>query len=144
MKHFPEGIQFCYPWRTYQQRILNELDYHLQNRHLHLEAPPGSGKTVLGLEVMLRLNQPTIILAPTLTIKNQWESRFTELFLQVNEKPSWISMNIKEPAFVTVTTYQALHSLYSAQKNDNEIDDTVEKEEASSEIIHNKEEADSV
>lgn len=112
MKHFPEGIQFCYPWRTYQQRILNELDYHLRNGHLHLEAPPGSGKTVLGLEVMLRLNQPTIILAPTLTIKNQWESRFTELFLQQEVKPEWISMNIKSPAFVTVTTYQALFSLY--------------------------------
>lgn len=113
-KQFPNDITFCYPWRSYQERILHELDEHLANNHLHLVAPPGSGKTVLGLEVMLRLNKPTIILAPTLTIKNQWEQRFTELFLQQPNTPEWISMHIKEPAFVTITTYQALYSLYSA------------------------------
>lgn len=47
IKHFPEDIEFCYPWRTYQQRILDELDDHLRNKHLHLEAPPGSGKRSL-------------------------------------------------------------------------------------------------
>ena len=138
MKHFPEGIQFCYPWRTYQQRILNELDYHLQNRHLHLEAPPGSGKTVLGLEVMLRLNEPTIILAPTLTIKNQWENRFTELFLQQEVKPEWISMNIKAPAFVTVTTYQALFSLYRTYEGETK-EAVVEEEMGNKEKIEQSE-----
>lgn len=127
MRQFPEGIQFCYEWRSYQQRILDELDYHLRNQHLHLVAPPGSGKTVVGLEVMLRLNQPTIILAPTLTIKNQWESRFTELFLQEKEKPDWISMNIKAPAFVTITTYQALFSLYKTYEG--EADEAIVEEE---------------
>lgn len=114
MKQFPSNISFCHSWRSYQKRILDELDHHLENRHLHLVAPPGSGKTVLGLEVMLRVNGPTFIVAPTLTIKNQWAERFRELFLQTSQLPEWVSTNLKKPAFVTITTYQALHSLYKA------------------------------
>lgn len=100
-----------YPWRSYQLDVLEHLDIHLKNNHLHLVAPPGSGKTVLGLEVMLRLNKPTLILSPTLAIRNQWVDRFTELFLQQSGKPDWISTDLKTPAFVTVTTYQGLHAL---------------------------------
>ena len=68
MKTFDKAIQFCYPWRSYQQRALDELHTHLHNDKLHLVAPPGSGKTVLGLEVMLQLNKATLIMAPTLAI----------------------------------------------------------------------------
>ena len=76
LKNFPKNIQFKYPWRSYQQRILDELEMHLEDEHLHVIAPPGSGKTVLGLEVMRRLNQATLILAPTVAIRNQWKNRF--------------------------------------------------------------------
>lgn len=109
MEHFPTGIQFKYAWRKYQKRILDELTEHLGDDHLHLVAPPGSGKTVLGLEVALRLNKPTLIIAPTLAIRNQWILRFCELFLLTREKPAWISRNIHRPKFLTVITYQALH-----------------------------------
>ena len=75
---FPENITFKYSWRKYQQRVLDDLQEHLQDGHLHIVAPPGSGKTVLGLEVALRLNKPTLILAPTLAIRNQWVQRFCD------------------------------------------------------------------
>jgi superfamily II DNA or RNA helicase len=78
--------------------------------HLHVIAPPGSGKTVLGLEVMLRLNSPSLILAPTIAVCNQWVERFCELFLQTDETPKWISRDIRHPAFLTISTYQGLHS----------------------------------
>ncbi|UQZ32580.1 restriction endonuclease subunit R [Paenibacillus sp. PK3_47] len=110
-KTFPGPIKFCYPWRSYQKRILDQLEEHLRNRHLHLVAPPGSGKTVLGLEIMLRINRPAIILAPTLTIKEQWANRFTELFLGKDERPDWLSTSIHHPAMITITTYQALHAV---------------------------------
>lgn len=125
MKTFPEGITFCYDWRSYQAKVLDNLDDHLENRHLHLVAPPGSGKTVLGLEVMIRLNGPTFILAPTLTIRNQWVERFVELFLQTEEQPDWISTDIRKPAFMTVTTYQGLHSIY--RRDDEQNDEDVEE-----------------
>ena len=36
-------------------------------------APPGSGKTVVGLEVVRRIGAPALVLAPTTTIAHQWE-----------------------------------------------------------------------
>lgn len=106
---FPENIKFKYSWRNYQQRVLEDLQEHLIDKHLHVVAPPGSGKTVLGLEVALRLNQPTLILAPTLAIRNQWVQRFCELFLQTESTPDWISRDVRNPKFLTVSTYQGLH-----------------------------------
>ncbi|MCP3739898.1 DEAD/DEAH box helicase family protein [Rossellomorea sp. BNER] len=134
MNTFPKDISFIYDWRTYQHRVLSSLEEHLQNRHLHLIAPPGSGKTVLGLEVMLRLNEPTLILAPTLAIKNQWLERFVDLFLNQNEAPDWVSMDLKNPKFLTITTYQSLHSVFSkdADKEEDIVDEMileVEKQE---------------
>ena len=110
LRGFPEGIQFKYAWRKYQKRVLDELKAHLADNHLHIIAPPGSGKTILGLEVALRLNKPTLIFAPTIAIRNQWVQRFRELFLQVDIDPDWISRDIKNPKFLTVSTYQGLHS----------------------------------
>lgn len=110
MNTFPPNITFKYSWRKYQQRVLDELQSRLDDKHLHIVAPPGSGKTVLGLEVALRLNKPTLILAPTIAIRNQWIQRFCELFLQTTQKPEWITTDICHPAFLTVSTYQGLHA----------------------------------
>ncbi len=119
MKNFPEGIRFKFEWRKYQQRVLDNLNLYLKDNHLHIIAPPGSGKTVLGLEAALRINKPTLILAPTVAIKNQWISRFCELFLQTKRRPEWISANIKNPAFLTIATYQALYAAIRGNLQEN-------------------------
>ncbi|HPX59311.1 MAG TPA: DEAD/DEAH box helicase family protein [Bacteroidales bacterium] len=131
MKEFPKDIKFKYDWRRYQKRVLSELEGHLDDNHLHIIAPPGSGKTVLGLEVAIRLNKPTLIFAPTVAIRNQWIQRFCELFLQTNERPDWISRDIRNPEFLTVVTYQALHaaSTNTMIDEDSEISDTEEESE---------------
>ena len=110
MSIFSSDIAFKYPWRNYQQRVLNDLVAHLNDDHLHIIAPPGSGKTVLGLEVMLRIGNGTLILAPTLAIRNQWIERFVELFVQTDQEPDWISRDIRNPKLLTVVTYQGLHA----------------------------------
>ncbi len=115
---FPKGTHFKFTWRTYQKRVLEELNEHLNDQHLHIIAPPGSGKTVLGLEVARRLNKPTLILTPTKVIRNQWIQRFCELFIQTSTIPSWISNSIKDPDFLTVSTYQGLHSALTLQEED--------------------------
>jgi len=131
LKEFPKDIKFKYDWRRYQKRVLSELEGHLDDNHLHIIAPPGSGKTVLGLEVAIRLNKPTLIFAPTVAIRNQWIQRFCELFLQTNERPDWISRDIRNPEFLTVVTYQALHaaSTNTMIDEDSEISDTEEESE---------------
>jgi len=110
MESFPPEMAFQLTWRTYQARVLKELETHLGDNHLHVVAAPGSGKTVLGLEVLRRLNRPTLILAPTLAIRNQWIDRLQTLFLPSGAPtPEWISRDVRNPAFLTVGTYQALH-----------------------------------
>jgi len=127
MTQFPKGITFKYPWRTYQKRVLNELEAHLDDNHLHIVAPPGSGKTILGLEVALRLNKPVLIFAPTISIRNQWVERFTDLFLQTENNIDWISYDLKNPKFFTVTTYQSLHSACTGVETEEKIDFEEEK-----------------
>lgn len=138
MKAFPKDIKFKYNWRKYQQRVLDELHEYLSDNHLHVVAPPGSGKTVLGLEVMLRLNRPTLILSPSITIRNQWIQRFCELFLQTGQPPEWISTDIRNPRFMTVITYQGLHA---ACNNLGEESDETDEDKLSEEDESNHKEA---
>jgi len=130
MTTYPQGIRFKYSWRKYQQRVLDDLQDLLAKGHLHIIAPPGSGKTVLGLEVALRLNKPTLILAPTIAIRNQWIQRFCELFLQTTETPDWISRDIRNPKFMTVVTYQGLHAACNNLKIEEDDTDDEEPEES--------------
>ncbi|UWX59273.1 DEAD/DEAH box helicase family protein [Chryseobacterium oranimense] len=122
MTIFPLKPKFKYSWRSYQKKFLDNLDEFLTNRHLHVTAPPGSGKTVLGLQVMLRLNKPTLIVAPTLAVKNQWVQRFCELFLDTEVVPDWISTDIKNPGLITVTTYQGIHAASGRSDEETETD----------------------
>ena len=140
MTEYPKDIKFKYSWRKYQQRVLDELQDHLTDRHLHVIAPPGSGKTVLGLEVAIRLNKPTLILAPTIAIRNQWIQRFCELFLQTTLTPDWISRDIRNPKFMTVVTYQGLHAACNNWRiEEEEFDDEEENEENGNSISTNSE-----
>jgi superfamily II DNA or RNA helicase len=83
-------MAFRKDWRVYQSRLLEHLDRYLDNKRLHLVAARGSGKTVIGLEVIRRINQPTLVLAPTITIRDQWVDRLVDLFLAPgNGKPAW-------------------------------------------------------
>lgn len=118
MNVFAPSIKFKFPWRAYQQRVLGDLNTHLGDDHLHIIAPPGSGKTVLGLEVMLRIGEPTMILAPTLAVRNQWVQRFCELFIEDFNVPDWISTDIRNPQLLTVVTYQGLHAACNSTKEE--------------------------
>lgn len=66
------GLSFQLNWRDYQQKFLKDFQNHIKDDHLHVVAPPGSGKTILGIEMTRRLKNKAIILSPTLTIRNQW------------------------------------------------------------------------
>jgi superfamily II DNA or RNA helicase len=49
-----------------------------------------------------------------LTIRDQWIDRFISLFMNSPEpRPGWISTDIRNPGFLTVATYQALHCAHA-------------------------------
>ena len=105
-----ENIVFNGQFRTYQQKILDGADKYLQDGRIHIVAAPGSGKTILGLELIRRLQAPCIILSPTTTIRNQWGERFTEGFLRGEDPNRYISYDLNRLAPITSVTYQALHA----------------------------------
>ena len=86
-------LHFNGSWRSYQKRILDQLELHLRDKKLHVVAAPGAGKTTLGIEVISRLNHPTMILCPTNTIKNQWKERICSSFLEEKDY-DLVSVNI--------------------------------------------------
>lgn len=105
-----ENLHFNGKFRTYQQKILDGADVYLQDGHIHIVAAPGSGKTILGLELIKRLAQPCIILSPTTTIRNQWTERFTDNFLDGETAEKFISVDLTRLAPLTSVTYQALYA----------------------------------
>lgn len=75
-----KNLKFKFTWRSYQEKFLSRFEKHIKDKHLHIVAPPGSGKTILGLEMLVRIDKPTLVLSPTLTIRNQWQSRLESFF----------------------------------------------------------------
>ena len=68
------GWSFAGQWRGYQSQCLDafEADRAAGRHQTLLVAPPGSGKTVVGLEVVRRLGEPALVLCPSRTIQRQW------------------------------------------------------------------------
>ncbi|QQO08907.1 DEAD/DEAH box helicase family protein [Breznakiella homolactica] len=61
-------------FRKYQEDILADFERRRLSgeRKFHYVSPPGSGKTLIGLELFLRLNNKALVLSPTLAIQEQW------------------------------------------------------------------------
>lgn len=120
-------LKFKFTWRSYQEKFLRRFEDHLEDKHLHVVAPPGSGKTILGLEMLIRVNATTLVLSPTLTIRNQWQHRL-ETFFRGNNGFDQYTTDIKNPSVITFSTYQSLHALdKSLAKNQECLVDYVKK-----------------
>lgn len=108
-------MRFAATWRDYQQRVLADFDAHNADRRIHLIAAPGAGKTVLGLELVRRLGRRAVIFAPTNTIRAQWESRLSALFLERPLEAEDFSRDLERPSAITAVTYQSLHALAAGE-----------------------------
>lgn len=91
----------------------------MADNHLHVIAPPGSGKTLLGLEIVQQIGNRTLILAPTLTIRNQWEERLQQYFTEKGDFEN-VSYSIDKPSDITLSTYQGLHAFYKRMASEPE------------------------
>lgn len=104
-------LKFDGQWRSYQKRVLDRADNYLKDKRIHIVAAPGSGKTTLGIELIRRLNQPALVLSPSINIRNQWIQRIVGAYLPKDlDTEGILSDSIKSPALITAITYQALHS----------------------------------
>jgi Type III restriction enzyme, res subunit len=103
-----DQMHFSGTWRDYQARVLAEMGQHLDDNRLHVVAAPGAGKTVLGLEIVRRLARPALVFAPSLAIRDQWQSRLVPLFMDAAPAPDAVSNDLSNPASLTLSTYQSL------------------------------------
>ncbi len=95
----------------YQSEILSifEKERTRGDKKIHIVAPPGSGKTIVWLEMMTRLDVPTLILVPNLTLQEQWKDKLEKLFFESHEtSEALISTSIHEIKKVNIVTYQSL------------------------------------
>jgi len=67
--------------RDYQQQCLEILleKYGHGERRLHVVAPPGSGKTIIGIAFFQTLRLRTAILAPNAAIQSQWIDKYGKM-----------------------------------------------------------------
>lgn len=109
-----EGLRFGHPFRKYQQEIIELVKIKLEKgeRQLHIVAPPGAGKTIIGLQLITELKVPALVVCPTTTIQAQWGQKL-ELFVPPELQGFGLSDVIGTAADkplkpITLLTYQVL------------------------------------
>ena len=102
------GLRFRGRWRHYQELALEAFDAEIAGGRdrTHLVAPPGSGKTLLGVEMIRRLALPALVLSPNSAVQAQWPASVRRFV----ERPDDARMVAgTEPGFaIACLTYQSL------------------------------------
>ena len=72
---------FYITFRKYQEDMLKVFEEQLikGDRKFHFVAPPGSGKTIIGLEIIRRIGEKAVVFSPNQAIQSQWLTRLKEL-----------------------------------------------------------------
>lgn len=102
------------PLRRYQKEIIELIKIKLERgeRQLHIVAPPGAGKTIIGLQLISEFAVPSLVVSPNTTIQAQWGQK-ADLFLPpelasygVDELIGTHEIRPLKP--ITLLTYQVL------------------------------------
>jgi superfamily II DNA or RNA helicase len=97
-------LRFHGVWRRYQELALDAFEADRVNGRLttNIVAPPGSGKTLIGLEIARRIERPALALSPNAAVQAQWLAS-SSLF---GAPSGWASVDIDAP--LVCLTYQSL------------------------------------
>jgi superfamily II DNA or RNA helicase len=102
-----DRLAFRGVWRHYHELALEAFDRDIAHGRwrTHIVAPPGSGKTLLGVQIIRRLGDPALVLVPNTAVQSQW-------LLAVRQFTDDASIAAPEPsAPIAVLTYQSLCQL---------------------------------
>ena len=113
----------------FQNEILEkfESEFDRWDKKIHIVAPPGSGKTIVWIEMINRLIKKDIlwnilIFVPNITLQYQWKEKIEKFFLEENEKlDDFISTDRNTIKKINIITYQSISS------STDEIDDFLEQ-----------------
>jgi len=103
-------LHFQQPFRKYQTLILDlvEKKQAQGERQFHLVAPPGAGKTIVGLELVRRFGQPAVVFAPTSTIQAQWQAKVDLFLADPRQRDQIVSNDPANLHSINIFTYQLL------------------------------------
>jgi superfamily II DNA or RNA helicase len=112
---FFDSLELRYDWRKYQRLVLDLFEQRdAAKRTFHIVAPPGSGKTLVGIEIARRLGSPAVTFSPTTTIQEQWREK-VELFIpdgtpadRASELLACVSTDPSQLGAISSLTYQSL------------------------------------
>lgn len=114
MTEWTDQFYFQFPLRRYQQDIIDLCNQKLAagEQELHIVAPPGSGKTIIGLQIVSQFKCPTLVVSPNTTIQSQWGQKLN-LFFPADYAEMAVSQmigthEVRPLRPLTVVTYQAL------------------------------------
>ena len=125
-----QELAFTGQWRHLSKRVLDKSDAFMADGHLHLVAALALEKQPWESNLSDALVQPTLILAPTVTIRQQWVDRIIQAFLSdESQAEQLISQDLKHPKLITVATYQALHSAMNQVVGQSQSEDTDDQAE---------------
>ncbi|XVH31472.1 DEAD/DEAH box helicase family protein [Haloferacaceae archaeon DSL9] len=100
----PVRLETSYTLRPYQQEALDA--WRDNSDRGVLELPTGSGKTVIAIAAMAALSRPTLVVAPTIDLLDQWQRELDEEF----EVPiGRLGGGEQRPEAVTVATYDSAY-----------------------------------
>lgn len=102
----PYDLDFKFQLYDYQEQALQNL---IISDNGILQAPCGSGKTVIGLALINEIRQTTLILVHTSVIMEQWKEHLEEN-LGAREV-GIIGMGKRDPKPITIAMVQTLHKL---------------------------------
>jgi superfamily II DNA or RNA helicase len=104
-------LKFSGEWRRYQRAALAAFERDLKhgNTRTHIVAPPGSGKTLLGVELIRRVGKRALVLAPNQAIQQQWPRAVAQFTKTRRDAGDVAGAEVTRP--IACLSYQALCQL---------------------------------
>jgi superfamily II DNA or RNA helicase len=115
------AMRFEAPFRRYQELALDAFERAsaASDRRIYLTMPPGSGKTVLGLEIARRIGTRAVVLGPNTAIQGQWIAQWSRFAPDLVRASTDTSLADE----VTSLTYQSICVLERADDDTLVLDD---------------------
>ncbi|MEM0083191.1 MAG: DEAD/DEAH box helicase family protein [Candidatus Nezhaarchaeales archaeon] len=92
------------PLRIYQEEAV-EAWMRAGKRGI-IVLPTGTGKTLIAIKIIALLNEPTMVIVPTLELLEQWR---LEISKSLNVNVGIVGKGLRELSFVTVSTYNSAY-----------------------------------
>lgn len=103
-------LRFTGSLRPSQREVIEIVRAQLAagERRFHVVAPPGSGKTVIGLHIWAEMvKRPAVVLSPNSAIQAQWVDKLAH-FEPPHDRATLASTDAESPRWLTSLTYQSV------------------------------------